>query len=239
MKNLTEQIERINKLSTYEIGVTINEQKPDNLMPFQPDNPSKTKTQIQNKDSINLEPDTLVDIVSGIIDGVPGIGNLLSAGIDITHALTYLGRFFLSKNEESKIENGVMAIITFGSTFIPIGGNALNVMAKKGISEVMKETPKEILLIAKKMGLYDKTVIILNKSRWKYSLLFALARILSSFYVGNFLTDLTNKFNDLKKKISGNIFGKQFLTPINFMISFLNEMSSDWDLALKLQGVKK
>jgi hypothetical protein len=223
------------------------EQKSDNLMPFQPEKfgyrkddpktlePALKKQSETIKNIANLNPDTLVDIVSILFDGIPGIGNLVSAGIDITHALTYLGRFFLNNNEDSKIENGVMAIITFGSTFIPIGGNSLNIIARQGIRQTIKQTPKELLVIAKKIGLYDKTVFLLSKTKWKYSILLALARITVNTSLDNFLYDVSNKLSELKKYIINNSFGKIYMPAINYMISFLNEMLSDWELTKKLQ----
>jgi hypothetical protein len=46
----------------------------------------------------DMSVDDLVDIISGLIDGIPGIGNLISAGIDVSHALSYGVRFLYSKN---------------------------------------------------------------------------------------------------------------------------------------------
>jgi hypothetical protein len=45
----------------------------------------------------NLDVDDYTDIISGLIDVIPGIGNLVSAGIDITHGITILLDFHLLK----------------------------------------------------------------------------------------------------------------------------------------------
>ena len=68
----------------------------------------------------NLDADDYADIVSGLVDAVPGIGNLISIGIDVTHALTYVVRYFFAKTTEEKIEMSLLAVVTFASSLIPV-----------------------------------------------------------------------------------------------------------------------
>ena len=107
--------------------------------------------------------------------------------------------------------------------------------SKAAHRQTIKQTPKELLVIAKKIGLYDKTVFLLSKTKWKYSILLALAWITVNTSLDNFLYDVSNKLSELKKYIINNSFGKIYMPAINYMISFLNEMLSDWELTKKLQ----
>ena len=118
----------------------------------------------------NLSIDDTIDYVSAMIDVIPGIGNLVSAGIDVTHALAYGLRFLYANNEDEKIEYATLGIITLGAAALPVEGNALPILARQGIKTVLKRTPQEILLIGKQLGLYKQTVVLLSKSKWKYSI---------------------------------------------------------------------
>lgn len=128
----------------------------------------------------SLSMDDTVDIISAIFDGIPGVGNLISAGIDVSHVVSYIVRYNFEKDESKKIEYAIMAVITLLGTLLPVGGNSLIIMSRKGLKEVMKETPLSILKILQKYGLYKKGPIFVKQSRWKYSLLILLCRILGS-----------------------------------------------------------
>jgi hypothetical protein len=144
-------------------------------------------------DNIDINSDNVVDLISGALDVIPGIGNLLSAGIDIVHALTYIMRYYFSKSDDDKIKNLVSAFITFGTTLLPVGGNVVNITSKQAINTLLKKTPKEILIIGNKLGIYKGTMIFLQKGKWKYSFLLLAVKI--------FQTNLSNLFNDIIVKI--------------------------------------
>ena len=169
-----------------------------------------------------LDFDDLVDVVSASIDGVPGIGTLVSAGIDVVHSITYAVRFYFSKNDDEKFLNGMMCIVTLGSTFIPGLGNSLNIIAKNGIKGTIKHTPAEVLLVAKKIGLYNKAVFFLSKAKWKYSILMALARILR-----NKLVDFLVHLKKTLIKFKNNVHNKQIEKAIDEMLVFINEMETE------------
>jgi len=161
----------------------------------------------KNKLGPNLGIDDYTDIVSGLIDAIPGVGNLISAGIDITHGLTYVVRYFFAKSTEEKLEMGIMAIVTFGTTFIPIGGNATNIAAKGEIKTLLNKTPYELRTIMKEMGLLKSAGFNLSKKPWKYSFLIALVKIFRSKVgdvlasVSTTLAKLSNKSKELKPYI--------------------------------------
>jgi hypothetical protein len=177
----------------------------------------------------NLSIDDAVDVISGLIDGIPGIGNLISAGIDVSHALTYFVRFLYSNDEDTKIEMATLGIITLGIASIPVAGNALPIVARKGVKEVLKTTPKEILLIGKNLGLYKKTVIFLSKTKWKYNLLLVLARICGD-KLSEILTNVVIYVKDLIQKIQNTDIKKA----LQSVYSLLNELLVDTDAAIKI-----
>jgi hypothetical protein len=158
----------------------------------------------KNKLSDHLDADDYVDIVSGMLDVIPGIGNLTSAGIDVTHGITYIVRFFYAKTFEDKVEMAVMSIITLGMTAIPVGGNAANVIARGEIKMLLRKTPHEILMTMKNMGLIKNVGFNLSKQAWKYPILMALVKVCRGQLdnvIGNVsrtIASIANKSNELK-----------------------------------------
>jgi hypothetical protein len=169
----------------------------------------------------NLDVDDYTDIISGLIDVIPGIGNLVSAGIDITHGITYIVRFSFAKTTEEKAEMAVMGLITLGMTTIPIGGNAANIAARSGVKTLLKMTPHEVLVVAKNMGLIKSAGFKLSKQVWKYSLLIALVKIFRG-KLGDVVGDVTKKLtyiannsNELKPYL--NDFTKEMKDVMDIM----------------------
>jgi hypothetical protein len=164
--------------------------------------------------SPNLDVDDYTDIVSGLIDVIPGIGNLISGGIDITHGITYIVRSFYSKSIEDKVEMSVMALITLGTAFLPVGGNSANVFARGEIKMLLRKTPYEILKIAKDLGIIKKSIFKLSKQAWKYSILIALVKI--------FRSRLDNVLGEVSKTLATIGNKSQELKPI--MDTYINEI---------------
>jgi hypothetical protein len=208
----------------------ISEQIPDSRFEteynkkFMRDNPIKLP--------INLDNDDKIDVISGMIDGIPGIGNLISAGIDIAHTISYCIRFFKTADSDvnKKIEYGTLAFITLGATFIPVVGNSLPIIAKTGINSVLKKTPESIKLIAKKLGLYNKTIVLLEKTPWKYGLLIVLCKIIGTEILEK-LTFVSQMLGDMYNKLKNN---KILSEPILNFKEIIDELISDVPLGLKL-----
>jgi len=161
----------------------------------------------------NLDADDIADIISGLVDVIPGIGNLISAGIDVTHGLTYVVRYSFAKTMEEKVEMALMAIVTFATAMIPVGGNAANVFAKQEIKSLMHTTPYQLRVMAKELGLIKFAGWDLAKQPWKYSFVIALVKIFKSkaadalTSVSTTLANLSNNSKDLKPYIDD--FNKQ------------------------------
>jgi hypothetical protein len=203
------------------VNKVINEQVKATLTPSNQSSNLQLTTNVQarndnyrkNELGPNLDADDIADIVSGLVDVIPGIGNLISAGIDVTHGLTYVVRYSFAKTMEEKIETSLMAIVTFATAMIPVGGNAANVFAKQEIKSLMHTTPYQLRVIAKELGLIKFAGWDLAKQPWKYSFVIALVKIFKSktadalTSVSTTLANLSNNSKDLKPYIDD--FNKQ------------------------------
>ena len=184
-------------------------------------NPDKAeKFNKANRDLVtSITIDDTVDIISGLLDGIPGIGNAISAGIDVTHAIAYAVRFGLESEDDKKVEYGLMAFLTFATSSLPIAGNSINIVARKGVKGILRSTPQEILLLAKKLGIYNKTFLLLSKGKWRYSLLFALGRIGGSEII-EVVPKVVNDIRKLKTKIKSKQIIKGLDDFENLLIDF-------------------
>jgi len=174
----------------------------------------------RNKLSDHLDADDYVDIVSGMLDVIPGIGNLTSAGIDVKHGITYIVRFFYAKTFEDKVEMAVMAIITLGMAAMPVGGNAANVVARGEIKMLLKKTPHEILVMMKNMGLIKSVGFNLSKQAWKYSFLMALVKVCRG--------QLDNVIGNISRTIASIADKSNELKPI--LVNFSKELEDTLDI---------
>jgi hypothetical protein len=181
-----------------------------------------------------LSLDDTVDYVSGMIDVIPGIGNLISAGIDVVHSLSYAIRFYYAKNDNEKIEMGTLGAVTLIGAAIPVAGNALPIVARQGVKTVLKQTPKEILIIGKELGIYKGTMIFLSKEKWKYSILLALSKITGG-ELAEYLTNAVKYVRDLILKIPTPDI-KKILKSFE---TFLNELLNDKDSITTAKKISK
>jgi len=165
-----------------------------------------------------LDTDDVVDVASGALDTIPGLGNLASLGVDVTHAASYMYRFVNSSSVEEKIEYGIMAFITLITSFLPVGGNVANLAAKEGIKPFVRRTPEEILFLLKKAGVYNKTIFPFQKNKW-------------TFNIGLFLYKITRgKIDDALSYISKTLYKMSNLskgTPLVNPINDFREMADD------------
>jgi hypothetical protein len=108
---------------------------------------------------------------------------------------------------EEKIEMALMAIVTFATAMIPVGGNAANMIAKKEIKSIMNKTPYQLRVMAKELGLIKFEGWDLAKQPWKYSFVIALVKIFKSkaadalTSASTTLANLSNNSKDLKPYI--------------------------------------
>ena len=165
----------------------------------------------------NIDPDILVDLVSAALDGIPGIGNLISAGVDVLHSLTYFVRMILTTDVNYKIENGLMGIITLVTTSTPVLGNLGNITTKQGIKNFLKRTPEEIAKI-----LRINVGMILKKNIWKY----CIVTFLLKFFRGQ----LASKLAEVKSRLdeSGLPVKTEITNLLDELINIANEINPNY-----------
>ena len=172
-----------------------------------------------------LSVDDTIDVVSGLIDGIPGIGNLISAGIDVTHALAYAVRFLMDDDTDKKVEYGALAFLTFATSSMPMVGNSINIVSRVGIKGIIRSTPQEILLLAKKLGVYEKTFLLLSKGKWKYNFYLALCRI-----AGGELIEVVPKVINEVRTLKNRIAVKQIRKALNEFEMLLMDFKEYYDV---------
>ena len=90
MKNLQEQIKRINKLSDYQVGVTITEQRPYNDLENIPKSetpsspPPKSETPPTTYQDLSGSNTTFNDVLNGVNSVIPGFGKKLITTLAVT-----------------------------------------------------------------------------------------------------------------------------------------------------------
>jgi hypothetical protein len=179
----------------------------------------------------SLTIDDTIDVISGLIDGIPGIGQVVSAGIDVTHASAYAVRFFFEEDEDKKVEYACLAILTFATSSLPMAGNSINIVARQGIKRIIRHTPVEILLMAKRLGIYEKTLILLSKSGWKYNFFLAMSRIVGSEII-EVIPAIINKIRLLKSKVRV----KEIQKGLNELEMLLQESKQYFDVVRPIAG---
>jgi hypothetical protein len=161
----------------------INEQM-DSRMPFQPETmgfvPNKPETVSTASDNLkktvkDINPDDIVNIISAVLDGVPGVGNLVSFVIDEIHAITYLIRAVFTTGYE-RTENLILAVLTAAFGFAPMGGNIALLGSRQGIKTILKQTPDSIQRWAIKNGIINYRVLF-GKEMFQYSAILLLVRL--------------------------------------------------------------
>jgi len=156
----------------------------DSRMPFQPETmgfvpgkPETVRTSADNLKNItkNVDIDTIVSLISGVLDGVPGAGNLASFVIDEIHAITYLIRAVFTAGYE-RTENLILAVMTAAFGLFPMGGNVAMLTTRQGIKTILKQTPDSIQKWAMKNGIINYRILF-GKGMFKYSIILLLVRI--------------------------------------------------------------
>lgn len=173
-------------------------------------NPTSGKPMPNYGDSIKkatsgVTKDDAVDYVSAGLDTIPGLGNLASFGVDTVHGLSYVYRYVKSNNEQEKIENAIMGLLTFATAFFPVGGNIINVTSRNGLKSFVRRTPEEVLRFIQKLGLYNKKIWPFQKYKWSFNIGLFIYKVTRS-EMEELLVSIYNKLNELQKKLKNTSF---------------------------------
>jgi hypothetical protein len=181
----------------------------------------------------NSSTDDIIDVISALIDGIPGVGNIVSLGIDVSHALSYFVRLFFADNENEKIEFATLGFLTLATSVIPVGGNSANLVARHGLKSVMKMTPLEIYSVGKDLGLLPDMMIYFTKKGWKYKWLLVLAKIFKHELL-EVLSKVSLKLKDTLKNIKKYKELNFLERPLVYVVDLIEEMKEFVPMALKL-----
>ena len=182
-----------------------------------------------------LSADDTVDVISAMIDGIPGVGNIVSLGIDVIHALSYFVRLFFADTENEKIEYATLGFLTLATSVIPVGGNSANLVARQGLKSVMRMTPVEIYRVGKGLGLLPDMLLQFTKKGWKYKWLLVLTKIFGH-EVLEVLSKVTVKLNDILKNIKKYKELNFLERPLVYVVDLIEEMKEFVPMALKLSA---
>lgn len=164
-----------------------------------------------------VTPDDAVDGVSAAAEVIPGIGQLVSLGIDLGHAGSYFIRF---KNSTTDVDRARYATYTILGTiiaFLPMVGNIGMITSKKGLEVFLKMTPIEVANYLAKYGI--KINVGLQKSGWKYCVFAALVSFFGQQTV-QYMGDTVNGLKNASVKVP------KFKSTGNELISFINDIKS-------------
>jgi len=175
--------------------------------PIQPEGPIQVVESKKLFESIDFENwiDLATDILSGILEGFPGIGQVASVTVDVLHTVSYILRFIFASDEMSKIKYLALAGLGLITSFIPISGNVANIAGRSTIGNILKVGPNKIYkYIAKLKGKNLPLSHWSTFSKWKVNFVYVLLKI-----VGNFGEDIFVKlakiFSDLSKNLIGSL----------------------------------
>ncbi len=180
-----------------------------------------------------LSVDDTVDVISAMIDGIPGVGNIVSLGIDVIHALSYFVRLFFADTENEKIEYATLGFLTLATSVIPAGGNSANLVARHGLKSVMTMTPVEIYRVGKGLGLLPDMLLQFTKKGWKYKWLLVLAKIFGHELL-EVISKVFVKLNDILKNIKKYKELNFLERPLVYVVDLIGEMKEFAPLAIKL-----
>jgi hypothetical protein len=167
-----------------------------------------------------LTIDNIVDIIAAVLDGIPGVGNAVSFGVDIIHAISYFIRAFIYSDDLDKLENVMNGVITCMLAYVPLAGNIASIGIRGTIKKLINQTDSEVIAFLKRFG------IILNQSvrfdlkkdsKFVYRFLAAIA---------SFIIDKATEVQDSKPKIQSYIENlskqlKEIIKKLNSVTSYI------------------
>lgn len=148
----------------------------------------------------NVSADDATDYVSAGLDTIPGLGNLVSFGVDVVHAVTYMYRYFKTNNEDEKAEYFIMGFLTLLTAYVPGTGNLLNITSRSGIKNFIRRTPEEVLRALKKVGLYNQYIFAMQKYKWKFNMGLFLYKVTKG-EIEELIPIINNKLTKIAEKV--------------------------------------
>jgi hypothetical protein len=215
--------------------------------PIQPEGPIPTIESKKLFESIDWEAwiDIAIDIISGILEGFPGIGTVASATVDVLHTVSYLLRFFFVSDEASKIKYLVLTGLGMATSFIPMAGNVTNIAGRSTIGNILRVSPSKIYgAIAKLKGKNLPLSHWSNFAKWKINFVYVLLKVLGNFGE-DVLVKISGFFNSLSKKLVAaltNWANSSVLTGwicTDYTIPAINKVKSYFEVISSMTSIKE
>ena len=199
--------------------------------------------------------DDTIEIISAIIDLIPGIGTAVSAGIDILHAISYVTRGIQEKITENKIVYFIKGLFGLGMALIPEAGNAANLSFNTFIKTYLSWWDELIGIIRTFVNEKKVTKAFLDWlnsgsiiQKITFAFTFLLKRLGINVTVSQLMTEASTQLGYLKNYLSG-IYGlewlvtiisgfQKYLTPPSPSIeSSMNTVLSDPKISVKMKSM--
>jgi hypothetical protein len=196
-----------------------------------------------------MSADDIIDIISGVIELVPAIGTVVSAGIDITHTLSYVYRAATETNPEDKALYTIQGIAGFGTSIAPEIGNVFN-MSLRGFLKRLFGWWGELINAVTKMVSENKVsqsfLTWLKAGGFYQKVLFALQYLMKKLGIdaltGKIKTEVSNQLQKVKNVIKDTKGLGWLVNIIDAFLRYLgpaNELKQDFDTILSDVGVIK
>ncbi len=199
--------------------------------------------------------DDTIEIISAIIDLIPGIGTAVSAGIDILHAISYVIRGIKEKITENKIVYFIKGLFGLGMALVPEAGNAANLSLNAFIKTYLSWWDELIGIIRTFVNEKKVTKAFLDWlnsgsiiQKITFAFTFLLKRLGINVTVSQLMTEASTQLGYLKNYLSG-IYGlewlviiiggfQKYLTPPSPSIeSSMNTVLSDPKISVKMKSM--
>jgi hypothetical protein len=154
--------------------------------------------------------DETIELISTIIDFIPGIGTAVSGGIDIAHAISYVVRAIEEKVTEDKIVYFIKGLFGLGASLIPVAGNAANLSLSATIKVYLSWWDELIAIVRTFVNEKKVTKAFLDWlnggsiiQKITFALTYLLKKIGINVGVSQLMTEASKQLGSLKNYVSG------------------------------------
>ena len=171
--------------------------------PAQPEGPFQVTESRRLYEGFGVEyvVDIAVDVISGILDGFPVLGQAASGAIDITHTISYALRLYFATEIDHKIEYLVALALGATSMFLPVGGNVANIVSRTAVGRALQVCPNKIYAAMSKLKGKELPITHWsNFAKWKINFMFVLLKVAGNF-ANDMLQIISKSFNTMYSKV--------------------------------------